>query len=63
MIIRTIIINNRQYERCLKKDKHYSIMLNKKLKEKDYRQSYYKSQSIKIDVTQRKFQKISKRKS
>ena len=38
-------------------------MLNKKLKEKDYRQSYYKSQSIKIDITQRKFQKTSERKS
>ena len=50
MIIRTVIINNRQYERCLKKNKHYSVMLNKKSKRKDYRQSYYESQSIKIDV-------------
>ena len=39
------------------------MMLDKKLKEKDYRQSYYKSQSMKIDVTQRKFQKTSERKS
>ena len=63
IIIRTIIIDNRQYKRRLKKDKHHSIMLDKKFKEKDYRQSYYESQSIKIDVTQRKFQKTFKRKS
>ena len=63
MIIRTVIINNKQYERRLKKNKHYLMMLNKKLKEKNYRQSYYKSQSMKIDVTQRKFQKTSDRKS
>ena len=50
-----MIIDNRQYERCLKKDKHHSVMLSKKQKEKDHRQSYYESQSIKINVIQRKF--------
>ena len=63
MIIRAIFINNRQYESRLKKDKHHSIMLSKKFKEKDYRQFYYESQSMKINVTQRKFQKASERKS
>ena len=29
-----MIINNRQYKRRLKKDKYYSIILNKKLKKK-----------------------------
>ena len=38
-------------------------MLSKKQKEKDQRQSYYEPQSMKIDVTQRKFFQTSKRKS
>ena len=58
-----MIINNRQYKRRLKKDKHYSVMLNKKLKKKDYRQSYYKSQSMKIDITQRKLYQTFNKKS
>ena len=39
------------------------MILNKKSKEKNYRQFYYESQSIKIDVTQKRFNKSSKRKS
>ena len=34
MIIRTIIINNQQYERRLKKDKYHLVILNKKFKKK-----------------------------
>ena len=57
-----MIIDNRQYKRRLKKDKHYSIMLNKKFKKKSYCQPYYKSQSMKINVTQKKFYSILERK-
>ena len=61
MIIRTIFINNRQYERRLEKDKYHSMILSKKFKEKNYRQPYYESQSMKIDVTQKKFNKSLER--
>ena len=37
-------------------------MINKKQKNKKYRQSYYEAQLIKIDVIQKKFNKSSKRK-
>ena len=39
------------------------MMLNKKFKEKNFRQFYYGSQSIKIDVIQKRFSKFSRRKS
>ena len=38
-------------------------MLNKKQKEKSHRQSYYKSQSMKINITQKKFYLTFERKS
>ena len=63
MIIRTIIINNQQYKKRLKKNKYYSIILSKKTKEKNLRQFYYELQSIKINVTQKRFNKSLKRKS
>ena len=62
MIIRAVFINNRQYERRLKKNKYHSMILNKKFKKKNYRQLYYESQSMKIDVTQKRFSKSSGRK-
>ena len=63
MIIKAVIINNRQYKRRLEKDKYHSVILDKKFKKKSYRQFYYESQSMKIDVTQKRFSKSSKRKS
>ena len=62
MIIRAVIIDNRQYERRLEKDKHHSMMLKKKLKRKDHCQPYYKPQSMKINVTQRKLYQTSDKK-
>ena len=32
-----MIINNQQYEQRLKKEKHYSMMLNRKQKNRKYR--------------------------
>ena len=61
MIIRAIFINNRQYERRLKKGKYHSVILKKKFKRKNYRQFYYESQSMKINVTQKRFNKSSGR--
>ncbi len=54
MIIRAIIIDNRQYERRLEKDKEstMSVVLNRKFK-KERRQSYYGSQSMKLDATRK----------
>ncbi len=54
MIFRAMIINNRQYEKCLKKDKEstMSIVLSRKFKKKR-QQSYYDSQSMKLDATQK----------
>jgi len=54
MIFRVMIINNRQYEKCLKKDKEstMSIVLSRKFKKKR-QQSYYDSQSMKLDATQK----------
>ncbi len=54
MIFRVMIINNRQYERCLKKDKELtmSVILNRKFKKRRW-QSYYDSQSIKLDAIQK----------
>ncbi len=51
MISRAIIIDNRQYERRLKKDKEsvMSVVLSRKFKKKR-RQSYYDSQSMKLDA-------------
>ena len=63
MIIKVVIIDNRQYERRFKKNKHHSIMLSKKQKEKSHRQSYYEFQSIKINIIQRKFYSTLERKS
>ena len=37
MIIKTVFINNQQYERRLEKSKYHSVILNKKFKEKNYR--------------------------
>ena len=37
MIIKTVFINNQQYERRLKKGKYHSMILDKKSKEKNYR--------------------------
>ena len=62
MIIKAVIINNRQYKRRLKKNKYHSMILNKKFKEKNNRQLYYELQSMKINVTQKKFNKSSRRK-
>ncbi len=52
MIFRVVIIDNRQYERHLKKEKELtmSIVLSRKFKKKR-RQSYYDSQSMKLDAT------------
>ncbi len=54
MIFRAMIINNRQYERRLKKGKELtmSIVLSRKFK-KRRRQSYYDSQSMKLDATRK----------
>ncbi len=54
MIFRAMIINNRQYERRLKKDKEsvMSVVLSRKFK-KRRRQSYYDSQSMKLDATRK----------
>ncbi len=54
MIFRAMIIDNRQYERRLKKDKEsaMSVVLSRKFK-KERRQSYYDSQSMKLDATQK----------
>jgi len=54
MIFRVMIIDNRQYERRLKKGKEstMSIVLSRKFKKKQ-RQSYYDSQSMKLDATQK----------
>jgi len=54
MIIRAMIIDNRQYERRLKKDKEsvMSVVLSRKFKKKR-RQSYYDSQSMKLDATRK----------
>ncbi len=54
MIFRVMIINNRQYERRLKKDKEstMSVVLSRKFK-KRRRQSYYDSQSMKLDATRK----------
>ncbi len=51
MIIRAIIINNRQYERRLKKGKESAmpVVLGRKFK-KRRRQSYYDSQPMKLDA-------------
>jgi len=51
MIFRAMIINNRQYERRLKKDKESitPVVLSRKFKKKR-RQSYYDSQSMKLDA-------------
>ncbi len=52
MIFRAMIIDNRQYERCLKKDKKLtmSVVLNRKFKKRQW-QSYYDSQFMKLDAT------------
>ncbi len=52
MIFRMMIIDNRQYERHLKKDKESttSIVLSWKFKKRQW-QSYYDSQSMKLDAT------------
>ena len=63
MIIKAIFINNQQYERRLEKGKYHSMILKKKFKKKSYRQFYYGSQSMKIDVTQKRFDKSSGRRS
>ncbi len=54
MIIRAMIIDNRQYERRLEKDKEsvMSVVLSRKFKKKR-RQSYYDSQSMKLDATRK----------
>ncbi len=54
MIIRAIIIDNRQYERRLKKDKESTmpVVLNRKFK-KRRRQPYYDSQPMKLDATRK----------
>ncbi len=54
MIIRAMIIDNRQYERRLKKSKEsaMSVVLSRKFK-KRRRQSYYDSQSMKLDATRK----------
>ncbi len=54
IIFRVMIINNRQYERRLKKGKKSttSVVLSWKFK-KRCRQSYYDSQSIKLDATRK----------
>jgi len=54
MIFRAMIINNRQYERHLKKGKEstMSIVLSRKFKKRQ-RQSYYDSQPMKLDATQK----------
>ncbi len=51
MIIRAMIIDNRQYERRLEKGKEstMSVVLSRKSK-KERRQSYYDSQSMKLDA-------------
>jgi len=51
IIFRVMIIDNRQYKRHLKKDKELtmSVILNRKFKKKQ-RQSYYDSQSMKLDA-------------
>ncbi len=51
MIFRAMIINNRQYERRLKKNKELttSVVLSRKFKKKQW-QSYYDSQSMKLDA-------------
>ncbi len=52
MIFRVMIIDNRQYERRLEKDKESitSVVLSRKFKKKR-QQSYYDSQSMKLDAT------------
>ncbi len=52
MIFRVMIIDNRQYEKRLKKGKELtmSVVLNRKFKKKQ-RQSYYDSQSMKLNAT------------
>jgi len=52
IIFRVVIIDNRQYERRLKKEKELtmSIVLSRKFKKKQ-QQSYYDSQSMKLDAT------------
>ncbi len=52
MIFRAMIIDNRQYKRCLKKDKKLtmSVVLSWKFKKKRW-QSYYDFQSMKLDAT------------
>jgi len=54
MIFRAVIIDNRQYKRRLKKGKEstMSIVLSRKFKKKR-RQSYYDSQSIKLNATRK----------
>ncbi len=54
MIFRAMIIDNRQYERRLKKGKEstMSVVLSRKFK-KRRRQSYYDSQSMKLDATRK----------
>ena len=39
------------------------MMLNKRQKDKEYRQLYYESQSMKINVIQKKFSKSQKKKA
>ena len=52
MIFKAMIIDNRQYKKRLKKDKELtiSVVLNWKFKKK-WQQSYYDSQSIKLNAT------------
>jgi len=54
MIFRAVIIDNRQYEKRLKKDKESTmlVVLSRKFKKKR-RQSYYDSQSMKLDAIQK----------
>jgi len=54
MIIRAMIIDNRQYERRLKKGKEsvMSVVLSRKFKKRRW-QSYYDSQSMKLDATRK----------
>jgi len=54
MIFRAIIIDNRQYERRLEKDKESatSVVLSRKFKKKR-RQSYYDSQPMKLDANRK----------
>ncbi len=54
MIFRVMIIDNRQYEKHLKKDKELtmSVVLSWKFKKKRW-QSYYDFQSMKLDAIQK----------